>query len=61
MAQRCPFTEGECDGGVAYSATSLGCGFKESPGEECDWIAELPETVSPRDFYNAAMMEAMLS
>ena len=48
----------ECDGGTVYANGTIGCGFKESPGTKCAWMADLPEGASPRDFYNEKIMEA---
>lgn len=53
----CPFTGLPCDGGAVLADGSVGCGFKEHPGAECDWAAEVPAGVSPRDFRNAMLIE----
>lgn len=57
--KRCPFTGGACDGGTIHADGTVGCGFRESPDTTCKWTAELPDGMSPRDFYNAALMEAL--
>lgn len=57
--RRCPFTTGRCDGGEIYADGTVGCGFAPDAGGECEWMAELPDGTSPRDFYNAALMDAM--
>ena len=59
MNGRCPFTGGECDGGEVQDDGTVGCGYKDAPGTECPWIAELPDGTGPRDFYNAAVMEVL--
>lgn len=55
-ADVCPFTLGACDGGEVHAGGVAGCGYKASPDAECEWTAELPPGVSPRDFYNAAVL-----
>ena len=59
MSSTCPFTLRECDGGVIHADNSVGCGYKVDPRSECSWEHDVPKHVSPRDFYNAALMEAM--
>lgn len=54
----CPFTGAACDGGEVHGGT-VGCGYKDGPGAECSWSGDVPKWVSPRDFYNAAVMEVM--
>ena len=56
---KCPFTGAECDGGTMFQDGTIGCAYKTAPDAECAWIAKLPEGVSPRDFYNQSIMEAM--
>ena len=55
----CPFVGCGCDGGAIHADGTVGCGFKEHPDALCAWMDELPPNTSPRDFYNAAVMEAM--
>ena len=57
--RNCPFTRGECDGGIVHEDGNVGCAFKEAPDAECAWMAELPEGMSPRDFYNEKVLEAI--
>ena len=54
----CPFVGTGCDGGAIHADGSVGCGYKAAPDAECAWTGEVPANVSPRDFYNAAVMEA---
>ena len=61
MSGECPFTGRGCDGGETYQDVTVGCGFMESPDAECAWMADVPDGTSPRDFYNAKMMEAIRS
>ena len=58
MDGRCPFTGGTCDGGETYPDGAIGCGYKDAPGAECAWLAELPDGEQPRDFYNRMLLEA---
>ena len=58
---RCPFTNLECDGGVVYPSGTVGCGYKELSKGECAVMADVPKWVAPRDFYNAAVMDAFRS
>ena len=60
MAERCPFTGGECDGGTAGDGWA-GCGYKDAPDSRCLWADDVPESTSPRDFYNDTVMEVLRS
>lgn len=60
-ALKCPFTGGECDGGTPHADGTAGCGYKATPSSECEWLAELPDGTSPRDFYNQTVMEVIAS
>ena len=55
----CPFTRSECDGGTVYEDGTIGCGFRETPDSECEWMTDLSDGQSPRDYYNELLMEAM--
>ena len=55
---RCPFTTLPCDGGAIHADGSIGCAFKATPDSVCEWMAELPEGESARDYYNELVMAA---
>jgi len=60
MDARCPFTEGPCDGGTVHADGRVGCGFKESPDAECEWLADVPDWEHPRDFRNRMLIDAAM-
>jgi len=53
----CPFTGAACSGGITYDDGTVGCGFKDEPGDQCDLVADVPSGVHPRDWYNAMLLE----
>ena len=57
--EQCPFTGGECDGGIVYPDGTVGCGFKPSADDECVWFTDVPDGMSPRDFYNDAVISVL--
>jgi len=58
-AVKCPFTGLACDGGTVDIYGTVGCAYKRSPEGECAWTRDVPGGVSPRDFYNQSVMDAM--
>jgi len=55
----CPFTSLECDGGEMYADGTVGCWAKESPDAACSALADVPDGMTPRDYYNETLMKEM--
>lgn len=48
---RCPFVGCVCTGGYK-TENAAGCGYKKTPDSECEQLRDLPDGISPRDWYN---------
>ena len=56
---RCPFVGCACTGGYR-TKNAAGCGYKKTPDSECEQLRDLPDRISPRDWYNKMVMQVFM-